>query len=342
MSVGLYAQNIIEITVKGISNQQNDGAQQDRLEAILDAKRQACEKAGLKIESKTTVENFQTVYDLVETKAASVLLPGFQLIEVGYVQDGTYQVVLSGKIKLLDEEENISNKEMRYAKSLNDRGKFSECEDILTKYIDSEDKQVAEELKEEAFYYFIKWGYAGNIDEAVQKLVAYYPDSKYRSNLEAFAAFVAKPLHKHDETFKSNAEQWQAGETIHDNFTFTKKINFPVDTIIVKNFKGQDQSFLVSFNLLSDQEAETRTAFSLIVTYYNGNINQLHKEDEVKTVVEAFQDFTQGNPNTFSYGSSGNTFGDFKMPYFDVEGDIPVGKGPFEQKLKFELNQISF
>ncbi len=52
----LWAQSIIEITVRGISDQQNDGAQQDRLEAILDAKRQACEKAGLIIESRTTVK----------------------------------------------------------------------------------------------------------------------------------------------------------------------------------------------------------------------------------------------------------------------------------------------
>jgi hypothetical protein len=336
-----FAQNVIEITVKGISNQKNDGAQQDRLEAILDAKRQACEKAGLKIESKTTVENFQTVYDLVETKAASVLLPGFQLVEVGYVQDGTYQVVLSGKIKILDEEENISNKEMRYAKSLNDRGKFSECEDILTKYIDSEDKQVPEELKEEAFYYYIKWGYA-NIDEAVHKFVSYYPESKYVPNLESFAVFVAKPLHVHDQTFKSNAEQWQVVETVHDNFTFTKKINFPADTIIFKNFRGQDQTILVSFSLLSDQQAEPRTAFSLIISYYNGNIIQPHAEEEVKTVVEAFQDYYKGYSNTFSYGGSGQTFGDLKLPNFDVDGDIPVGKGPFEQRLQFEIHQISF
>jgi len=53
--------------VKGINSQQNDGTQQERLEAILDAKRQACEKAGMIIESKTTVENFQVVYDLMET-----------------------------------------------------------------------------------------------------------------------------------------------------------------------------------------------------------------------------------------------------------------------------------
>ena len=65
----------------------------------MDAKRQACEKAGISIESTTTVENFQMVYDLVESQAAAVLLPGFQIIDNGYGEDGTYSVVLIGQVK---------------------------------------------------------------------------------------------------------------------------------------------------------------------------------------------------------------------------------------------------
>jgi len=95
----LIAQDEIFISVKGISDSKNNGTQKDRLEAIMDAKRQACEKAGLRIEAKTTVENFQTVYDFIESQAEAVLLPGFQIVDIGYVQDGTYQVVLSGKLK---------------------------------------------------------------------------------------------------------------------------------------------------------------------------------------------------------------------------------------------------
>ena len=98
-SITLHAQEIIDVAVRGISDENRDGVQQDRLEAILDAKRQACEKAGLRIESTTTVENFQTVYDFVESQAEAVLLPGFQIIDNGYGEDGTYTVVLVGKIK---------------------------------------------------------------------------------------------------------------------------------------------------------------------------------------------------------------------------------------------------
>jgi hypothetical protein len=95
----LSAQDVIDVAVKGISDDSRDGAQKDRQEAIMNAKRQACEKAGVKIEAKTTVENFQTVYDLVESQAAAVLLPGFQIIDNGYGEDGTYSVVLVGKIR---------------------------------------------------------------------------------------------------------------------------------------------------------------------------------------------------------------------------------------------------
>lgn len=95
----LPGQEVIDISVRGISDAANDGAQKDRLEAILDAKRQACEKAGMTISSTTTVENFKAVFDLVETQAEAVLLPGFTVIDVGYMADGTFAVVLTGKVK---------------------------------------------------------------------------------------------------------------------------------------------------------------------------------------------------------------------------------------------------
>ena len=104
LTFSLQAQSVIDITVKGISDSKKDGAQQDRLEAITDAKKQACEKAGIKLETQTKVENFKTVYDYVETQSKGVLLPGFQIVDVGYLQDGTYQVVLSGKIKKIEDD----------------------------------------------------------------------------------------------------------------------------------------------------------------------------------------------------------------------------------------------
>jgi len=108
-AIQCYAQEEIDIAVRGISDNNKDGKQKDRLEAIMDAKRQACEKAGLNLESKTIVENFQTVYDYVESQAEAVLLPGFQIIENGYGEDGTYSVVLVGKIKIRPRDESVKS-----------------------------------------------------------------------------------------------------------------------------------------------------------------------------------------------------------------------------------------
>ena len=154
-SFNVFAQEILDITVKGISDDKNEGAQKDRNEAVLDAKRQACEKAGIKLKSKTHVENFQVVFDYVKSEAEAVLLPGFQIIDVGYVADGTYQVVLSGKVIVVEEEEQISAKELRFAKSLYENGDYSKSRSLLEKYIDSEDINVSEALKEESLYLYI-------------------------------------------------------------------------------------------------------------------------------------------------------------------------------------------
>ncbi len=338
----LNAQNVIEITVKGISDQQNDGAQQDRLEAIMDAKRQACEKAGLFIESRTTLENFQVVYDLVETQAATVLLPGFQLVEIGYVQDGTYQVVLSGKIKILDEEKDISTKEMRYAKSLRDRGKHAECEAILKKYIDTSDPQISDELKEEAFYYYLKWGYAWNLQESVQKFAAFYPESKYLPGLKSFADFAVKPCYTYNATYKADAGDWKPANLLQDEIKFSQSLHLAADTIVFKNFKGQDQTILVDINLFSDAEKKATTAYSLKISHYDGNLIQQPITEALKVIEDRFRIFQSGGSTTFQHSSSGVQFNDYKLSHFQFNGDVPVGKGPFTQQLKFEIHQISY
>lgn len=338
----LCAQNVIEVTVRGISDQKNDGAQQDRLEAIMDAKRQACEKAGLFIESRTTVENFQVVYDLVETQAATVLLPGFQLVEIGYVQDGTYQVVLSGKIKILDEEKNISNKEMRYAKSLRDRGKHAECEAILKKYIDTADPQVSDELKEEAFYYYLKWGYAWNLRESVQKFAAFYPESKYLPGLESFADFAVKPCYTYNATFRASANDWKPANLLRDEIKFSQYLPLVADTVVFKNFKGQDQTILIDINLFSDTEKKATTAYSLKISYHDGNLIQQPATETLKVIEDRFRIFQSGGSTTFQHSSSGVRFNDYQLSHFQFDGDVPVGKGPFTQQLRFEIYQISY
>ncbi len=90
----------IDVNIKGMDDGKRTTRQRDYREAVLDAERQAIERAGVRIESKTTVLNAQLQSDYIESQAKAVLLPGFEIIDIGYTADGTYQVVLTGKVQV--------------------------------------------------------------------------------------------------------------------------------------------------------------------------------------------------------------------------------------------------
>jgi len=50
----------------------------------------------------TTVKDMVINEDYIESKSVGVLQPGYEVIDIGYINDGTYQVVLVGKIRLLE------------------------------------------------------------------------------------------------------------------------------------------------------------------------------------------------------------------------------------------------
>ena len=89
----------IEVLIKGVDDGIKTNKQQDYQEALMNAKLQAIERAGLEITSITKIEDFQLKSDTVESKAKAVLLPGFQVMDLGYQADGTYLVILSGKVR---------------------------------------------------------------------------------------------------------------------------------------------------------------------------------------------------------------------------------------------------
>ncbi|NQT70970.1 MAG: DUF1566 domain-containing protein [Desulfobacteraceae bacterium] len=94
----------IDVIIKGIDDGVKTNNQQDYNEAVMNAKLQAIERAGVEIQSITQVANFRTKFDMVEGEAKAVLLPGFQIMDIGYLKNGTYQVVLIGKAKAVSEE----------------------------------------------------------------------------------------------------------------------------------------------------------------------------------------------------------------------------------------------
>jgi hypothetical protein len=97
--VSIASAEVIDVNIKGIDDGTKTNRQQDYREAVMNAKLQAIEQAGASVESITQVVNFQLKYDAVESKSKAILLPGFQIIDIGYIADGTYQVVLIGKIQ---------------------------------------------------------------------------------------------------------------------------------------------------------------------------------------------------------------------------------------------------
>ncbi|MBI4726514.1 hypothetical protein HY768_04705 [candidate division TA06 bacterium] len=100
LSAALAFAETIDVTIKGLDDGKKTTRQQDLKEATLDAKRQAIEQAGVTVESKSTVKNSVLQEDFIETQAKAVLLPGFQIMDIGYTQDGTYQVVLTGQVQV--------------------------------------------------------------------------------------------------------------------------------------------------------------------------------------------------------------------------------------------------
>ena len=94
----LVHSDTIGVLIKGIDDGVKTNKQQDYKEAVMNAKLQAIERAGVEISSITKVVNFQLKFDMIESESKAVLLPGFQIMDMGYQTDGTYQVVLSGKV----------------------------------------------------------------------------------------------------------------------------------------------------------------------------------------------------------------------------------------------------
>ena len=100
-----FSADIIDVQIKGFDDGVRTTKQQDYKEAVLFAKRDAIERAGVRIKSMTTVEDFVVNSDYIESQAEAVLMPGFIVMDIGYQQDGTYLVILSGEIKTSDSDQ---------------------------------------------------------------------------------------------------------------------------------------------------------------------------------------------------------------------------------------------
>ena len=170
--------NVIDVQIKGVDDGVKTNKQQDYNEAVLFAKREAIERAGVEVKALTTAKDFVIHSDYIESKAEAVLLPGYNVVDVGYQKDGTYLVILIGKVKTIAE--GIDSKELRFAKSLMDRGQRPKAEKIVDNIIKNskDDNAVAE-----AMYCQILWEFTKNEIDLFEKLKAYYPNYKKLNSL---------------------------------------------------------------------------------------------------------------------------------------------------------------
>jgi hypothetical protein len=93
---------VVDVAIKGFDDGIKTTKQQDYKEALLFAKIQAIERAGIKIKAKTLIKDLILQEDYIEFKAEGILLPGYRIVDIGYTEDGSYHVVLLGQIDIKD------------------------------------------------------------------------------------------------------------------------------------------------------------------------------------------------------------------------------------------------
>jgi hypothetical protein len=90
---------IIQVKIIGYSSGNKTNLKRDCSEAIINAKLKAIERAGVKIEAISVLEDFQLKSDFVEAKSKGIIEPGYEIIEVGYDENGVYKVLLIGEVR---------------------------------------------------------------------------------------------------------------------------------------------------------------------------------------------------------------------------------------------------
>lgn len=91
---------LINIPINGISDGERTNNQSDFKKAVLYAKRESIERAGVSIKSKTTLKNQVVEGDVIESQSEAILIAGYQIIDIRCGEDHLYRVVLIGKIKV--------------------------------------------------------------------------------------------------------------------------------------------------------------------------------------------------------------------------------------------------
>ncbi len=97
----LIAQDVIDVVEQGISVGVRNSKQQDRDEAIMNAKLKIIERAGVDVKSITSFDGLPQRINWIKKQSQAYILPGLKIVDVGYDKDGLYHIVLVGKISTI-------------------------------------------------------------------------------------------------------------------------------------------------------------------------------------------------------------------------------------------------
>jgi hypothetical protein len=254
----LYAEEI-QIAIKGMDDGKKTTRQLDYKEAVLDAKLKAIEQAGAEIKSLTIIKDFKLKEDNVEAKSEGLLLPGYQIIDIGYTADGTYQVVLTGKLRVKTAEPKEKGA-LRYVISMIKQGQdYKTVRAELDKILHGSDS----ESSAGALYYLSVIEYIYNRYDSpevitksaygnLERMKSYYPDSLWVKKLErvikkqsiyhkfkwnAIATIKSTTIIASKEVYMRNTYQ-------NDNFTLTVENKDSINNIKYGEFRKESNFIL--------------------------------------------------------------------------------------------------
>lgn len=303
LPVFLFGQGVVDISIKGYSDGKKENPQKDRIEAIMDAKKQAIEYAGVEIESYIYIEDSKIINSYIESKANGVLLPGYNIIDVGYTEKGVYIVVLTGKV--ISKNTQGIDREIKYALKLlehEDQRTRQKGVDILNEII----KQKDDISSPQAYYYLFKSGY-GNEDFYVQ-FSKYYPSHPL---LEIVSKRYLAEYHKKHDVNLILKYKPDSTENIIKIRTMNKEffdINGTKDTLAIELYFSIKKTEEWSKNSLSFTFEVARDPYFLsfiingksisneeFINYRNTNFSLKDKEEEKIS----FKPFTLANQKKY-------------------------------------------
>jgi hypothetical protein len=146
----VYSQRTYPVLIYGMCKVEGGVSKIESREAAkLDAIRQAIEKGGIHIKAETTVRNYQVIKDEIIAKSQGILLPGFEILDIGVFGE-YYLVALNGNVSSDKLETKYKSPEDTFTEVINsdpalkrlkeayfDNGLFQKTRQLLNKIIET-------------------------------------------------------------------------------------------------------------------------------------------------------------------------------------------------------------